>query len=125
MNAKGTDLARIQEVYDVIKETQRQMAGLEITYDRFVSPASDADDLIAEGILNRVLRATEEAGKISEEIAQAYGFDLHGVSGVRNRLAHAYGEVDRDIIWTVIQEDFSKLVEACERFADDCGIELV
>ena len=73
------------------------MSALGFTKDRFVAPATDADDLIAEGIMNRVLRVTEEAGKLSEDIAVEYGFDRHAVTGVRNRLAHAYGEVDRDI----------------------------
>lgn len=122
MHAKATDLARIQEIHDVVKETQRQIKVLSITRERFLHPTNDADDLIAEGIMNRVLRATEEAGRMSEETAQQYGFDLHGVSGVRNRLAHAYGEVDRSIIWEVIERDFPALLASCERFCEENGV---
>ena len=49
--------------------------------------------------MNRVFRIVEEAGKISDSVADEYGFERRGASVVRNRLAHAYGEVDRDIIW--------------------------
>lgn len=100
------------------------MSALGFTKDRFVAPATDADDLIAEGIMNRVLRVTEEAGKLSEDIAVEYGFDRHAVTGVRNRLAHAYGEVDRDIIWSVVTEDFDALLEACIRYCEDKGFDL-
>lgn len=124
MNAKLTDLARIQEIFEVITETQRQIFSLKINKNRFINPSNDTDDLIAEGILNRVLRITEEAGYIFDEIAEKYGFDRHGVRGVRNRLAHAYGEVDREIIWNVIQEDFDSLIASCKAFSEDEGIDL-
>lgn len=124
MSAKSSDLARLQEVYDVVTQTQRQIEALGFTKQRFVAPSSDADDLIAEGIMNRVLRATEEAGHLSEEVAVPYGFDRRGVLGVRNRLAHAYGEVDRELIWLVVEEDFDALLKACRAYCEDNAIEL-
>lgn len=124
MSAKVNDFARIQEIYDVVTETQRQIRALGITKPQFVNPESDADDLIAEGIMNRVFRVTEEAGRISEKVSDEYNFDRHGVHGVRNRLAHAYGEVDREIIWNAIQHDFDDLLQSCRRFCDDMGVDL-
>lgn len=124
MSAKRADYARVQEIYDVVTETQRQIASLAFTKNRFCAPKNDVDDLIAEGIMNRVFRATEEAGHITEEAALCYGFDRAGVNGVRNRLAHAYGEVDRAIIWSVIEHDFPELLAACQRFCADKGLEL-
>lgn len=124
MSAKSSDLARLHEIYDVITQTKRQIAALGFSGDRFVSPLTDEDDLMAEGIMNRVLRVTEEAGRLSDEVVVAYGFDRHGVSGVRNRLAHAYGDVDRDIIWSVIEEDFDELLDSCARYCEDNSIEL-
>lgn len=124
MSAKRDDISRIHEIYSVIEETQGQMRRLAFAKDRFLRPQGDADDLISEGILNRVLRVTEEAGSVSREVASRYGFDQAGVRGVRNRLAHAYGDVDREIIWEVIQSDFPALLKACRRYCDDEGIEL-
>lgn len=90
----------------------------------FLEPQSDSDDLIGEGIMNRVLRLTEEAGRISESIAREYGFERQAASGVRNRLAHAYGEVDREIIWQVIEQDLPVLLKACRGYCDDHGLDL-
>lgn len=122
MSAKSSDFSRIQEIHDVIKQTQEQIESLAITSERFLEPRDDNDDLLAEGLMNRVFRVTEELGRIDEATAEKYGFDTHGAKGVRNRLAHVYGQVDRSIIWKVMSEDFDEILEACRCFAADRGI---
>lgn len=124
MNAKNSDLGRIQEIWDVGTQTMHQVDSLQFTKERFLEPRNDADDLIAEGLMNRVFRICEETGKLSDSIAEEYGFERHAASGVRNRLAHAYGEVDRDIIWEVISCDLKELLDACRRYCDDMGLDL-
>lgn len=124
MTAKASDLARIQEMYDIVCQTQRQLKALNITKKRFLDPSDDAEDLIAEGIMNRVFRVAEEGGRLSEECAERYRFNRKDISGVRNRLAHAYGEVDRNIIWTVLERDFSEIKKTCELFCEEQGVDL-
>ena len=124
MSAKHDDWARLQEIYDVVRETRIQMEQIGFTKERFLDPENAQDDLISEGLMNRVFRVTEEVGHLSDEVARRYGFDRQGVLGVRNRLAHAYGEVDREIIWSVIKEDFDELLDACRRYCADNNIEL-
>jgi len=124
MSAKATNLARIQEVYDIATQTRAQIARLGFTRDMFLEPATDEEDLIAEGILNRVFRVAEEAGYIDEDVATTYGFDTVGARGVRNRLAHVYGEVDRDLVWSVIENDFPVMLLACKRYCDDVGVDI-
>ena len=114
MSARSDDLARIQEIYDVVVRTQSQLDALGFTRERFLDPQNDADDLLAEGFMNRVLRVTEEVGRISDNVARQYGFDMRGASGVRNRLAHAYMEVDREIVWQMLNEEFGVLLGACQ-----------
>lgn len=117
-------MARIQEAHDVIVQTQVQIASLGFGRERFLAPETDEDDLIAEGLMNRVFRVVEELGKISDDVARRYGFDSHAVRGVRNRLAHAYGEVDRAIVWQTIERDFPQVLAACRVYCDDVGIDL-
>lgn len=124
MSAKHDDWARLQEIYDVVRETRIQMEQIGFTKERFLDPENAQDDLISEGLMNRVFRVTEEVGHLSDEVARRYGFDRQGVLGVRNRLAHAYGEVDREIIWSVIEEDFDELLDACRWYCADNNIEL-
>lgn len=124
MSAKENDLLRIQEIYDIATQTLDQLAELELTAARFQSPQTAQEELVAEGLANRVFRATEEGGKLSE-VFREYGFELREMSGLRNRLAHAYGTIDMAIVWDVLQEEFPKLVEGCERYCADNDIKLV
>lgn len=124
MSAKATDLARVQEIYDVVSQTQRQLESLAFGKERFLHPRTDQDEVLAEGFMNRVFRVTEEAGRLSDEVATEYGFNTAGASGVRNRLAHAYGDVDAEIIWSVIEAEFGPLLDSCRRYCEDIGVEL-
>ena len=123
MSAKENDLLRIQEIYDVVTLTLMQIQELNMTRQRFVLPSSVEDELIAEGFANRVFRVTEEGGKLSELFSE-YGFELREMGGLRNRLAHAYGTVDVGIVWDVLQVEFPKLREGCERYCEEKGISL-
>ena len=124
MSAKSTDLGRVQEIYDIITQTKRQINAIGLTKGAFLEPPDDTTDLVSEGVMNRVFRMTEEAGRVSEDAAEKYGFDSAGARGVRNRLAHVYGDVDREIIWQVIEDDFDTLLKACEAYCEENGIEL-
>lgn len=123
MSAKENDLLRIQEMYDIATQTMSQIAELEFNQECFVHAQSVQDQLIAEGLANRVFRITEEGGKLSE-LFKEYGFELREMSGLRNRLAHAYGTIDMEIVWNVLETEFPKVIEGCERYCDDNGITL-
>lgn len=124
MSAKMSDALRVQEIFDVATQTLEQLESLGFTQDRFVDSSGAADDLIVEGLINRVLRVTEEGGKLSAPFS-AYGFEMREMSGLRNRLAHAYGTIDKDIVWQVLEDEFPKIVRACEQYAEDNGLYLV
>lgn len=123
MSAKENDLLRIQEMYDIATQTMSQIDELDFNRERFVHAQTVQDQLIAEGLANRVFRITEEGGKLSE-LFKEYGFELREMSGLRNRLAHAYGTIDMEIVWNVLETEFPKVIEGCERYCDDSGITL-
>ncbi|HAM16390.1 MAG TPA: hypothetical protein DCP91_11180 [Eggerthellaceae bacterium] len=125
MSAKSTDLGKVQEIYDVVVLTKRQIEAVDLTREKFLDPPDDKTDLMAEGIMNRVLRVAEEAGRVEADTASKYGFDSVGARGVRNRLAHAYGDVDREIVWQVIESDFDALLKACLSYCEDKGIDIM
>lgn len=56
--------------------------------------------------------------------AETHGFDRRAMSGLRNILAHDYGQVDRKIIWSVVEKDFPTLLESCKRYCTALGVEL-
>lgn len=121
MSAKENDLLRIQEIYDVATQTLAQLEEVGITQEQFLFPETAQDELVTEGLMNRVFRVAEEGGHLSE-MFKDFGFELREMSGLRNRLAHAYGSVDKRIIWAVLQTDFPSLIEGCERFCQEQNI---
>lgn len=124
MSARTSDLGRVQEIHDLICLTQRQITAVGITEERFKNPMTDIDQLLVEGIMNRVFRVVEEAGALSDDALGAFGLDRRNIRGVRNRLAHAYGEVDAEIIWKVVEEDFEELLGGCRNYCEEHGLEL-
>ena len=44
--------------------------------------------------------------------------------GMRNIMAHAYGEVDHRIVWEALSRDLQVLADACQAYCADKGIEL-
>lgn len=124
MSAKANDAQRIQEIYDVATQTLAQFEDLGLTEEQFLNPTTAQEDLVADGLVNRVLRVTEEGGKLSEEFAD-YGFEMREMSALRNRIAHAYGTIDKAIVWQVLVEEFPALVESCERYCEEQGLYLL
>ncbi|MDR1358753.1 MAG: DUF86 domain-containing protein [Coriobacteriales bacterium] len=123
MNAQNNDLTRIQEIYDVLVQTQRQIAELGMTSSRFLHPDSTAEELIVEGLENRVFRVAEEGGTLSPE-AEHYGFERKAMKGLRNILAHDYGQVDHRIIWNVLEKEFPRMLDACRAYSESLGVDL-
>lgn len=58
----------------------------------------------------------EAAAHISAEGRQEWAaIPWVGVVGLRNRLIHGYDEVDLDILWDIIQQDLSPLIDQLRR----------
>ena len=43
------------------------------------------------------------------------------IAGIRNRLIHAYFDVDTDIIWSTVTIDLPELIRELERVLQGCG----
>ena len=83
MSAKATDLARIQEMFDLITETQGQIERLGITEERFKKARYSVrmSGFSRRAIMNRVLRVTEGAGSLSDGALAHYEPRAPGYQG--------------------------------------------
>jgi uncharacterized protein with HEPN domain len=50
--------------------------------------------------------------------------DLSKIIGLRHRLAHGYGEIDDEIIWSIAVEEVPRFVEQLERILSNTGTAL-
>lgn len=58
----------------------------------------------------------EAAGRVSAPKQRGLpGIPWPAIIGMRNRLVHAYYDIDRDQVWKTVTEDLPPLVEALKR----------
>ena len=120
MNARKSDPLRAQEVLETIEETFERIRVFGISEERFLSEDNLETRVLADALLMSVLRATEEAGKLSDESKFRHPeIDWRGVSGMRNYLVHDYGNVDRRMVWDAVKGESGPLVQACRQIIEE------
>jgi uncharacterized protein with HEPN domain len=79
----------------------------------------DSDEMLLFALVRAIEVAGEAASKVSEE-TRADLPDLPWVSmiGMRNRLVHAYFDINRDILWTTVTEAAPPLVERLKKILE-------
>jgi uncharacterized protein with HEPN domain len=71
----------------------------------------DSDDMLRFALTRAVEILGEAASRVSEEArAQTPGIPWAPVVGMRNRLVHAYFDVDADILWTTVNDSLPALL---------------
>jgi uncharacterized protein with HEPN domain len=71
--------------------------------------------LLALGLMKSLEIIGEAASKVSREGRQAYpGIPWVDIIGMRNRLIHAYVDVDLDILWETVVHDLPSLIPTLE-----------
>jgi len=79
----------------------------------------DADHKLALALVRLLEVIGEAANKVSEEMCKVYTeVPWLQVVGMRNRLIHAYFEVDHDEIWRTVQEDLPLLMDPLKRILE-------
>jgi len=71
----------------------------------------DTDRMLRFAIVRAVEIIGEAASKISEETrARHDDIPWKAIAGMRNRLAHAYFQIDTDIVWAAATEEIPALL---------------
>ena len=120
MFARKSDALRAQEILEAIDETTERIKAFGVTEDEFLH----ADDIkartLADSLLMCALRVTEEAGKLSEKAQRLHPeIEWCGIIGMRNYLAHDYGNVDRAVVWDAVTSEFPALAAACRQIIEE------
>lgn len=76
----------------------------------------DKDRQFLSAVLREFEVLGEAANKVSERMKKRFPeFPWKGAIGMRNRLIHAYFDVDHDVIWKTIRESLPTLQELLEQ----------
>ena len=72
----------------------------------------DTDEMLLFALVRAVEIVGEAAGKVSAEgRADLPQLPWSTIVGMRNRLVHAYFDIDRDILWTTVTQALPPLLE--------------
>lgn len=106
------DSVRLRHLLDAARKAVALTAGR--------SRAQVAADEIGQLALARLLEILgEAAGKVSPEFRAAHGeFPWAEMTGLRNRLAHAYFDVDLEVLLDVVERDLPPLIERVQRLIE-------
>jgi len=98
----------LEHILDALQRIQRYTHGK--SRDDFAT-----DTLIQDGVLRNLSIIGEAAHRIlaaaPDFAAQHPEIPLAKIYGTRNRLTHAYEEIDLDIVWNLVQNDVPALGE--------------
>ena len=78
-------------------------------------------DLDADRLLNlSLVRLPDVVGEAANRVPESERLrhpqiPWAAMVGMRNRLLHAYGSIDLDIVWKIVQDDLARLVRDLER----------
>jgi uncharacterized protein with HEPN domain len=91
--------------------------------DRRDQTALAADHVWTLGLVKCLEIVGEAAGRLSEALRARHPDIPWGqITGMRNRLVHAYFEIDHEQVWKALKEDLPPLIERLEEIlAEESG----
>ena len=99
------DAIRLRHMLDAAEEAARFVAG---------ASRSDLDTnrMLAFALVRAIEIVGEAAGKVSQETRIAYpDLPWRDMLGMRNRIIHAYFDIDLDRVWDTVTEDLPPLAD--------------
>lgn len=109
------DRSYVRDILHFCGAARRAIEGM--TRERFESE---------ETIQLAAQKAVENVGEAANRLTAAFKAahdspEWAKMIGMRHRLVHDYGDVDRDILWSVIRNELPRLVEVLSPVLDDPG----
>ena len=76
----------------------------------------DTDRMLVLSLVKELEIISEAANKVSAETrSQSNTIPWQDISGMRNRLIHAYFDVDLDVVWSTVTKDLPSLKAELDR----------
>lgn len=106
------DLVRLGHMLDAARDARAFAAGKDRS-------DLDKDRMLTFAIMKAIEIIGEAASKISPEAREKCDdIPWTDIIGMRNRLIHAYVEIDLDILWLAVKDDLPPLINAVEKLIE-------
>ncbi|EXI79562.1 MAG: hypothetical protein AW10_02295 [Candidatus Accumulibacter appositus] len=98
------DRWRLQHMIEAAESAQNFIAGRQ-------RADLNGDRMLVFAIVRAIEIVGEAASKISEETRSAHGaIPWKAIIGMRNRLVHAYFDIDASVVWATVTEELPALL---------------
>ena len=72
----------------------------------------NANEVLLDSMLFRMIQLSENAKKLSDEYKLMHGkIPWNAMSGLRNRIVHDYGNVDLKVVYETLKNDIPELLD--------------
>jgi uncharacterized protein with HEPN domain len=114
---KKDDSVYLRHIIDAFMQIEDYMDG--VSYDEFIS-----NKLLQDGVIRQLEVMGEAARNLSEDLRCEYPqIPWRQMIGLRNRMIHAYFNVNLQIIWEIIQGDLPDLKRETKQILDNISRE--
>ena len=80
--------------------------------------ALDSDEMLLFAVVRAVEVVGEAASKVTQETCDKYPhIPWRAIVGMRNRLIHAYFEIDMDMVWVAATQEIPMLLSQLQQIA--------
>jgi len=97
------DAVRIRHMIDAAESAERSVAGRE-------RADIDTDEQLRFAVVQAVQIIGEAASRISPETRSIIPLPWVDIMYMRNRLVHAYFDIDPDVVWRTVADDIPELL---------------
>lgn len=114
---KKDDSIYLRHIIDAFMQIEDYMDG--VSHDEFFS-----DKLRQDGVIRQLEIMGEAARNVSEDLRNEYPqIPWRQMIGLRNRMIHAYFNVNLQIVWEIVQGDIPDLKRETNRILDNISKE--
>ena len=110
---KKDDTVYLRHILDAIEQIRDYLK--DVSAKQFLQ-----ERLLQDGVVRRLEIIGEASRNLSDELRQKHPEVPWGqIIGLRNRITHAYFDVDLHIVWEIVQNDLSPLKQQVERILEE------
>jgi len=100
----------LRDILDSARSIRTYLAG--VSHETFLAGAEKQD-----AVLRRFEIIGEASSRLAPETQALFpSLPFRSMRGMRNIIAHDYGEVDLELVWKTATTDLSRLIETLERY---------
>jgi uncharacterized protein with HEPN domain len=123
MSARADDDRRIAEIWVATRQLKRKLVASGLTRESFVTPTSDLEQLLVDGLYHGLERIVEECRGLSFHMKSCYpDVPWDQIGGMRDRLVHDYPGTSLDLVWSAISVEVDQLLDVCEDYCRRTGV---